>query len=513
MTDDKQLSDISGWIIVRYFLYGFALVCISDVPNNWGILFILARGVLALLLLVSFVQPIRSAVLLLLMLAIAGQDIVSFGDSAVAYSTASIWQMKFGPINPGWIIFGCLLFQLVKIWKILEIPPVVKRAILWFATVPVITGVFYGGFFSDQAGIEVVQDIKFAFMLISSTILFLSIFRRDPHYMTLFLAYFAGVLLARHLMDLIYLFANIGPVITAGVSRGSTDSAKGTVVFLSFFGVILIWIKRHLLLGMAVTIASTLLLFAYGTRNLWITLILGAVMLLLLLDIRRTVLFFSIATVLTIGGGWTLMLANPQSAVVALARIKTITEGRQFDKFSVQVKYNLISRIDPVRYAEIVNVFSYVRKRHAYLWGIGYGGYYKDDVESFPRGLKSAFAQYSFDTGQFYKTHTFSSHIFLKYGLLGMLYIYALWFIPGFTLVKIWRKWDMFAADQPIFLNGTMLCIAAFLPTAMLQTYWSSKGLFINGIVIALCLEFARHYPIGASSQNMQQRPVMKVMT
>ena len=146
MTDEKSLAEISGMNIVRYFIYGLALVAISDVPSTWGVLFIFARGVLALLLFASFVMPIRPAVLLLFMLAIAGQDIVSFGD-LTEYSTASIWQMRFGPINPSWIIFGCLFWQLLKIWKIIAVPPLVKRAILWFATVPVITGLFYGGFF------------------------------------------------------------------------------------------------------------------------------------------------------------------------------------------------------------------------------------------------------------------------------------------------------------------------------------------------------------------------------
>lgn len=184
MTDEKSLAEISGMNIVRYFIYGLALVAISDVPSTWGVLFNLARGVLALLLFATFVMPIRPAVLLLFMLAIAGQDIVSFGD-LTEYSTASIWQMRFGPINPSWIIFVCVFWQLSKIWKIKVVPPLVKRAILWFATVPVITGIIYGGFFSDQAGVEVVQDLKFVLMLIASTILFLSIFKRDLHYLTL----------------------------------------------------------------------------------------------------------------------------------------------------------------------------------------------------------------------------------------------------------------------------------------------------------------------------------------
>ena len=504
MANDNLIANVSGRDILRFFIYGLALVFISGVPNNWGVLFILARGILALLLFASFVMPIRPAVLLLFMLAIAGQDIVSFGD-LTEYSTASIWQMRFGPINPSWIIFGCLFWQLLKIWKIKVVPPLVKRAILWFATVPIVTGLFYGGFFSDHAGLEVVQDIRFAVMLIASVILFLSIFKRDPRYLSIVLAAFAGVLLARHLMDLIYLIANVGPAITAGVSRGSTDSAKGGVVFLLFFGVILTWSQRRLLLGIAVAIPSALLLLAYGTRNLWVTVMLGTVVLLLLLDLRRSVLFLSITIVMTIGGGWALFMANPESAEIIYLRAKTITQGRPLERFQVQVEYNLISRIDPARYAQFFNVLDSLGRRYAYLWGTGYGGYYEDSVVYFPIDLTSTFIQHSLDSGRFYKTHSFSSLILLKHGFIGLLIISALWLVPGYALFKIFRKRKRFAADQPRMLHGTMLCITAFLPTAMLQTYWSGKGLFINGMIIASCMEFARHYPGGAPKRKKRR--------
>jgi len=275
---------------------------------------------------------------------------------------------------------------------------------------------------------------------------------------------------------------------------------------------ILILIKKRLLLGMAITIPSALLLIAYGTLNLWLTFMFGGVVLLLFLDLRRSVLLISITVMLTVGGGWALFMVNPGSAETAYLRSRNITVGRPLGKFLVSTEYNLLSRIDPVRYAEIINVFDSMGKRYSYLWGTGYGGYYEDSVVHFPKGLITAFPEYSLDAGRYYTAHSFSILMFLKYGLIGMLFIYAIWLIPGYSLFKIWRKRNMFAVDQPIFLHGTMLCIAAFLPTAMFQTYWSGKGLFINGLIIASIIEFARHYPIGASSQKMPQHTAMKIM-
>lgn len=501
------LHDFNIKDIALFFLCGSALVLISDIPSTWGSLFYIARGILALLLLSTLFLPSRFALLLLFMLAIAGQDIVSFGDYSdpgLEYSTASIWQMRLGPINPGAIVFGCMFWQLLRLTaiKAIAVPLFVKRAILWFATVPVITALFYGGFSSENAGIEAFVDIRFALMLITSILVFLSLFKKDPHYLYKFLAVFAGVLLARHFMDFIYVATNLGPAIAEGVTRGSEDSAKGAVVFLVFLGLILICIHKRVILGMALVIPAILLVVAYGTRNLWITSILGLIILALYLGLRRSLSFIAVGVILSIVGTWTLSMVNPESAEVVFARSKSFTEGYPIERFGVMVDYNLISRIDQVRYAQIFNVFDSIKRRNAFLWGTGYGGYYEDDVFPFPSVLKTAFPDYSFETGKYYRTHQFTTHMLLKHGLLGFICIVSLWFIPGYTLYKLFRQRNMFAADQPRMLNGMILCMAAFLPTGMFQTFWSAKGLLINGMVIACCMEFARHYPPGTTEKG-----------
>lgn len=503
-------EDISGRSIVRYVLWGLALVAVSDVPNDWGMAFYAAQGLLAALLGAAFVLPVNRAMLLLFLLAVAGQDIVSAANSSESFATASIWQMRIGSINPSWLIFGCLFIQLLKTAP-LSIPARIKMAMTWFATVPVLTGLVYGGFGTENAGVEVLIDLKFPLMLLMSMILFHSMLRKSPGYLQTLLAAFIGVFLARHMVDLVYFIFNWGPAIAEGVSRVSEDSGKGGVVFLVFFGLMLSWRSgvlerdrayrhdgfrsyfRRLLLGPAIAMPAVLLLAAYGTRLLWITFAAGALVLLSILKSRRSALVLVLLVVGGVGGLWALSVINPDSAEIILVRFKTITEGRSFDGPDVvAVDYNVVSRIDPVRYAETLNILDSTRERFSYLWGSGYGGYYEDKVVYFPHNLHSAFAQYSFDSGKFYRAHDYFMHTFLKFGLVGLVLSTMLWLAPGIALFRIFRTKDMFAKEQPLLLHGTVLCVVAFLATAMLQLYWSGKGLFINGMVIASCAEFVR---------------------
>jgi len=486
--------DLSGRKIVKFFILSLILVLISDISTNFGFIYYCSQFILVLLLLAVFFLPLRPALVLLLLLTITGKDIVSSLGSAslgTTYATSSIWQLQLGVIRPSWIMFACIFTKLVQI-KVVTVSKPSKCAVLWFATVPIIAGIIHGGFCSPHASAEVVIDIKFPLMLLGSTILFYSAFRNDRNFLLVILSAFIGALLARHLTDLVQFAVNFGPDIAEGVSRGSTDSAKGGVVFLIFWGACLFLLQKRPLLGIIISIPSVLLLAAYGTRMLWITFICGVIVMFVFLKLRQSLVFFIILIFLAAGGCFSLFLTNPKSSNVVLSRAKMITKGRAQNKFSVDVNYNIISRIDPVRYAEFFNIIDSLNTRYAYLWGTGYGGYYEDSIEPFPNTLKSSFPQYSLDTGKYYRAHGYPIQIFLKHGFVGLLIISLLWLLPWLGLLKIYKKKKMFTTNQPCLLNSTMICLAAFIPTAMLQLYWSGKGLFINGIVIAICMEFIR---------------------
>jgi len=485
--------DISGTVILKFFIISFFLVAISSVPSTSGIMYYGALGLMGLLLLGTLFLPFFPSVVLLLLLLVAGNDNVSTLDSLEGYSTVSVWQIQFGVIRGSWIVFACIFVKLLQAIKFLRSDTLTKRAVLWFATVPIATGILYAGSFADYVITETIVDIKFPLMLLSSVVLFQTVFKNNPRRLVIILSALIGGLFARHLMDLVLFTANFGPAISEGVSRGSVDSAKGGVVFLIYLGFFLILVRKRLLLGSVVSILSVLLLAAYASRMLWVSFLFGSIVLFACLESRRRVLFIAVMIAMIVGGGGMLFMVHQNSAKIVFARLKMITHGRNVEKFSVDVDYNYISRIDPVRYAEFLNILHSTHKRFSYLWGTGYGGYYEDDAVGFTGKMESAFPEYSVDAGMFFRAHFYPLHIFLKHGLLGLICISSLWLVPGYSLYKRYRRENLFSVGRPIMFHGSMLCLLAFLPTAMLQLYWSGKGLFINGVIIASYMEFAKN--------------------
>lgn len=476
--------------ILVYFLLALPLVALGDIPSDSSY-FLLSKTITASLLFLIIILPIRHALSLLLIVAVVGgdggtstTDIFKLDDT-----TASIWLFYLGPIRPSWILFSCIMFQFLKLRNIVT-PPIVKRSIVWFATVPFVTGLFYDGLLGPHASIEVIVDLKFVVMLVSTLLLFLATFRRYPEFYRQVLAILIGTLLARHAFDLIYVLLNLGPELTEGVSRGSLDSAKGAVIFLAYFGTTLFLIHKRWILGAIIASVSIFLLAAYGTRMLWVTFAIGMFVLSSLFTLHRKVLLMCVATALFCIGGWFLTITNPETAEVVYLRFQTITEGREAHKFAVEVEGNVISRIDPIRYGEILNILSHTARRFAFAWGSGYGAAYDDSMVRFPDNLASSFPEYSFSSGRFYRAHDYVPHIFFKFGLIGLYIISALWFVPGAATFRILRRRSTADEKNRSLLLSIMRCVVAFLATSMLQLYWSGKGLFLSGVFIAICIEF-----------------------
>jgi hypothetical protein len=478
-------GDISFGEILKYFIISLILVVISDVSNNMGILLKIAQGILALLLFTTFLLPIRPAMILLTLISLAGKDIVS---DDILTSTASIWQFNFGPVKASWLVFGCIAWQFLKMNAIIDSN--VKRAAIWFATVPIflcIINIFLNGSPVEQ----IVIDLKFAMMLLISIIVFQSVYRVKPESLFQILCVFIGALLARHLSDLIYVFLNLGPQINEGATRGSLDSAKGCIIILIYIGILLVLVFKRFLSGILMSMASVLLLAVYGTRELWITFIMGLFILLFKFNIRRYLFALIIIPAIIVGGVYLLFIINPESAQIIYARSKTITEGREENKFAVNVQSNVISRIDPIRFGEILNILHASAKNGWFLWGTGYGGYYKDEFISFPPFLMSSFPDYSLASGKFYRAHFFLAEIFLKHGIFGSVIILLIWVLPGMRAYHVFKNNTVLDKNNHIpMLAGLMLCIVSFLITAMFQLYWSGKGLFINGLLLAACTAF-----------------------
>ena len=470
--EDVKLSSVA-----RFILYGAACVLVSDVSNAVPGIFLAARLAIAGLLYATLILPPRAAATLLLVISLAGQDIVSGTSVETDHMTAAIWQISIGPLNPSFLFFACLLYQLARIPLHVPAQPV-RWVVLWFLSVPIVTGLVYGGVFTEFGISEYLTDLRFPLMLFGSIFLYGSLLRAHPQWTPSLLAALFGVLIARHSIDVIYLVMNFGPETFAGVTRSSNDSAKGAVNLLILSGLLVVFAgRRHRLLGSTLVVLFGALSLAYATKLIWVGLLIGLVVVAAFVSISRRLLVAICIPLFLVCAAASLAILNPGSALVALLRAGTVTEGRPAATFAVDVDYNVVSRIDPIRYGESVNLLDAMARRAAYLWGTGYAGYYEDSKVNFDESrMGTAFPSYMYQSGRFFLARLFVTHIFLKHGIIGLLLIASVWIVPAVAILRKFRRVGVFGPKRPLMTLVMVGGLTAYLPTSMLHNYWSGKG-------------------------------------
>lgn len=469
-----EWTDFSFRKVSTYLIIAVALALVADVPESLGGAYLVSKVFLYVLLLASLLFPRRYSLIFLLMISTVCQDITQTQTEGMEQGislTASMWQGGIGFLRPGWFMIAYCLALLVKGRIYVRDQPVAYAA-LWFSTVPLITGLVYGGFSTGVAWLEVPIDVKLPMFLLVSILLYRSHLRNRPQELAAFAAAFVGCILARHLIDFAYWLLGIGSEF-AEVNRVSVDSTKGTVVFMFFFAMVLIMRQKRFLIGGVLGIVSAVMLVVYTTRGLWLSAMLGVCLLLLLLRARKLVLALPTAALLAYGSFQTMMAIKPENVDLALKRI---------DRQSAVETGNLLEEYEPNRYAEMLNAADATLKRGAILWGNGYGSYYTESVILFPARMQDAFPDYSLTSGRFYTLHHYVLRTLFEHGLIGFLIISCLWLIPG------WRCFKAFRDSPPGLFSNFMMAVIAFLPTSMLEMSWSGKGMIIAGFVIAFCM-------------------------
>ena len=480
---------ISAGRIATFFIFGLVICSLSGIRDVSAPMFIAARGLLAFILLVSILAPSRFGVPLFFLVLLVSTDIIQSSSEQVVYgeyNIASVWRLFVGPIRPSWIVFGASLILLAKNWTFF-VDRRVKLAIIWFVTVPIFTGILYGGFRTFARSVEVPADIRLGLLLITSILLFVSFIRRNPDKLSLLLAVFIGGLLAVHLRDVIIWFLGRGPLL-GGVSRASVDSAKSTIVFVLLFGIYLIIKRGRIFLGTIITLASLLLVIVFATRMIWLTSAFCCMLLVYLLGAKRLLIAVPVVLILTFGT-WKLIKS------VQITSLDVVT--RRAQSFSTEGGGNYLSRLAPLRYAEFINSSNTNFKRFAFLWGSGYGGYYTEEAAPFPHVLIDAHPEYAASTGQFFYCHNYVFHMLFKHGIIGFIIISLLWLGPAWVCYKY-----VFNRGDPSMFNGILACILAFVPNAMLNLYWTGKGLLINGFIIAVLIVVAELYSSPAEEMS-----------
>jgi len=473
--------DIRGKHIFLFFILALIVSGLSGISDTSGGVFTAARVILGAALISSVLMPSRYGIPLFLALVLVAPDLTqSASEKAMygEYNIASIWRFYIGPIRPSWILAACVIIQIIKTRPI-ALDKRTKGAIIWFVTVPVITGLIYGGFTTSVSSIEVLADIRFGIMLITGVILFHSFFRKHPDMLGFVMALFIGSLLGRCLVDIIYWLTGYGAVM-GGVSRASVDSTKSTVIFVLLYAIVMIMRRKKFLLGPIIGIGCVLLIIVYGTRMIWLTSVLCCVILLYIFGAKRAVIAVPIVILLAFGSLKLVRWYQVESLEVVAERARTLTGGGGG---------SYIESVDPVRYREIVNSMNTSTKRLSFLWGNGYGSYYTEEVISFPLSLLNAFPEYSAATGQFYYLHNFPFQVLFKHGIIGMVIILILWIGPPWECFK-----TAFNRRDPSLFMGVMGCFLAFVPSSMLNLYWSGKGMLLSGFIIAVLLSIVEQY-------------------
>ncbi|HXV77646.1 MAG TPA: hypothetical protein VD788_15135 [Candidatus Polarisedimenticolaceae bacterium] len=473
---------LDRWEIVRYVGLGLLLGLAGDVTDEFSIFGFVQFGLLIVALAIGFV-PTRHGLILLLAITIACRDLVQTSSESLELgrvTIASPWQAQVGLIRPSWLVMVGMLLLLLRN-PIYIGDRTVNRAIVWFASVPLLTGLVYGGLTGPHATIQVPVDLKLPAFLMASILLYRSYLRRNPTLVATLVAVIVGCSVARHLLDLAYWGLDIGSML-AGVNRVSVDSTKGTVVLLLIAGVFLIVTRRAVVLGAIVGVTSSILLAVYVTRMLWLTALLGIIVVLLAQRTNRRVLVIPVAAAVLFVAIQLIETLNPDSMRLLEYRSNTLLG----DPASLE-------SVDFVRYAEMVDSTATNARRFAVLWGSGYGGYYTDDWIPIPPYVPDSFPQYSLETGLFYRCHGYVTHTLFKYGVVGLAVISALWVTPA------WGCFQRLRRGRSELPDGIAVCMIAFMITAMLQMSWTAKGYVLNGALIAICLSLYQSVAVEAS--------------
>ena len=156
----RDHTEIKLSSVGKFAAYGALCVLLSNISNETPTAFLLARIIFAGLLYVTLIVPPRSGATLLLVISLAGQDIVASGVRMdTDYATASIWQLSLGPINPTGLFFGCLIYQLARI-RLYRPDQPFGLVMVWLLSVPIISGLLYGGVFTEFGIPEYISDLR-----------------------------------------------------------------------------------------------------------------------------------------------------------------------------------------------------------------------------------------------------------------------------------------------------------------------------------------------------------------
>lgn len=479
-------------------IFGIALAVLSDVPATSGTLFMIAKFLVSTVAILSLCLGKTQGVCLLLIVLVSGRGL-AMSESGEQISLASIWIGNLGPLTPSLIVFSLIVLHAIR--NVKTIPSGFFRfAVCWFAIVPTLAGIFYGNFSDGYARSFFKSDLRLPLMLFLGWLVFSSVCKNSNNASKRLLASFFGALFARHTIDFIQSIVQTATTSLNHANSISLCPAKGLIIPIFYFAVLgILYTKRTFIFSLISTF-SLYMLITYSQRHLYITALLGIFALPKLVSKKQLLAGMPIISTALIAAIAFLIIARPDTAHYVYLRSSTFFDPDRTTR-GVDVDLNFFSAIDPIRYAEILNILHQSIKKGSIIWGQGYGGWYSESVAKLHIDLQNAYPPEQIASGRYFSAHDFPSHILLKYGIAGILILTFIWLKPinhALKQLKI-NVLQLTPEDRIIWLlHSALICT---VPTAVLSLWWSGKGCLLAGLILAL-FSATPHFALSSSKKK-----------
>lgn len=422
--------------------------------------------------------PLRLIIYPLLVLMVSMPDLTQIEEDIAATGalmSATAWQFKVGAFTPALIIALFLIIAFVRLYRGTIRREYIALCLYLCLVVPIIS---ICNSFAFESPARFITDAKIPIYLCTGLLLFSYYYGRFPGELVASSQFFVSLVIGVFCLDAFKLiFQGSETESLDNYVNLSLDSGKGLVTVIIFLAIARISERRSIILSFCAIGLGLLVLMAYQTRWLLVTLSLGVFFVIALLGLKRAIalslsvgLFLFVATPILIG-------YFPEVWRIAQIRLSFLGE--------ITAHVSLLD-VEPARTASIYNSVRLLWDKWAIFTGMGYGSWYSDAYLQMPPLTLSAFDQDSLISGKYYRVHDFIFHFLFKFGLIGLL-IYVTTFIK--PVFNIWQC-RKYIFCQRLHREVAIISIG-IMPMVITYMWFSGKGLLFSAWFVVASSEWA----------------------
>jgi len=459
-------------------------------------LYWLGAALTIIIMVTTMVAPPRMIPYFLILL-LLGPDITQVDEQIQEVGKITVgspWTVGFRPITPGILQAMVYLVSIVRLGATRALPSM-KWLFLYAFSIGFI------GFLVAQLTVigftvpysTVIADIRFIAFVALASFVFHGYFRQYPEEIFRLLQLLLIIFIFRMAVDVLLWIMGLG-ALKSGVSTGGVDSTKWTVLIVAFWSFSNLVQNRTVVLSLALLTLSIATVFFAMTRLAFVEGFVGLFLLSILLGkVRLFLLGIPTALVALFIGLTIVQEVAPDAMHIYTVRFMRLGALLDMDCF----------RADPMRSMEYVNCFTSMARDGSIVTGRGFGGYYTDSVIWMGSDLTSAFPPWVEQTRHFPRIHSVFGRFVLKFGLIGLSLWMFIWWRTFIGLIRakallLTRRWD-----------SVRILLIACMPAIFLSGYWSSKGMILTGLFLALANHVAQgRCALGRAQTQKRSRAI-----